>query len=108
MRKVPRAEAESMLAAGELRKLPERSGDIRLIEIEGIDRNACGGTHLHSTGQIGALLLRGTEKVSRGVRVEFVCGLRAVRTARADAAILSQITAALSAQAADIDQKSVV
>jgi alanyl-tRNA synthetase len=102
MRKVPRAEAESMLAAGELRKLPERSGDIRLIEIDGIDHNACGGTHLHSTGQIGVLLLRGTEKVSRGVRVEFVCGLRAVRTARSDATILSQITAALSAPAADI------
>jgi len=99
---VPRAEAESMLAAGDLRKLPERSGDIRLIEIEGVDRNACGGTHLCSTGQIGGLLLRGTEKVSRGVRVEFVCGLRAVRTARVDAAILTQLTAALSAPAADL------
>jgi len=102
MRSVARAEAESLLAAGQLRKLPERSGEIRLIEIDGIDRNACGGTHLHSTGQIGALLLRGAEKVSRGVRVEFVCGLRAVRTARADAAILGQITAALSAPAPDI------
>lgn len=102
VRKVPRAEADAMLAAGELRKLPERAGEIRLIEIDGIDRNACGGTHVRSTGQIGALLLRGTEKVSRGVRVEFVCGLRAVRTARADAAILSQLTAALSAGSADI------
>jgi alanyl-tRNA synthetase len=101
-RKIPRAEAEAMLAAGELRKLPERSGDIRLIEIEGIDRNACGGTHLHSTGQIGGLLLRGTEKVSRGVRVKFVCGLRAVRAARADSAILDQLTSALSAVPADM------
>jgi len=101
-RHVSRAEAESMLAAGELRKLPERSGDIRLIEIEGIDRNACGGTHLHSTGQIGGVLLRGTEKVSRGVRVQFVCGLRAVRTARADAAVLGQLTSGLSAAPADI------
>ncbi|HVT99888.1 MAG TPA: DHHA1 domain-containing protein [Acidobacteriaceae bacterium] len=102
MRYVPRAEAESMLAAGELRKLPDRSGDIRLVEIDGIDRNACGGTHLRSTGQIGGLLLRGTEKVSRGVRVSFVCGLRAVRAARADAGILAQLTSALSAAPADI------
>ena len=102
VRSVPRAEAESMLSAGNLRKLPERPGDIRLIEIEGIDRNACGGTHVHSTGQIGGLLLRGTEKVSRGVRVEFVCGLRAVRTARADAAVLGQLTSTLSAPAAEI------
>ena len=102
VRHVSRAEAESMLAAGHLRKLPERPGDIRLIEIEGIDTNACGGTHVRSTGQIGALLLRGAERVTRGVRVEFVCGLRAVRNARADAAIISQTTAALSVPAADI------
>ncbi|MFZ0272675.1 MAG: alanine--tRNA ligase-related protein [Acidobacteriaceae bacterium] len=102
VRKVARAEAEAMLAAGELRKLPERTGEIRLIEIDGIDRNACGGTHVRSTGQIGGLLLRGTEKVSRGVRVEFVCGQRAVRSARADATILSQLTTALSAAAADV------
>ncbi|HEY1501016.1 MAG TPA: DHHA1 domain-containing protein [Acidobacteriaceae bacterium] len=101
-RKVTRAEAEAMLAAGELRKLPERAGDIRLIEIDGIDRNACGGTHVRSTGQIGGLLLRGTEKVSRGVRVEFVCGLRAVHSARADAAILAQLTSTLSTLPADM------
>jgi len=95
-RTITRADAEAMLAAGELRKLPERPGEIRLIEIDALDRNACGGTHVRSTGQIGGLLLRGTEKVSRGVRVEFVCGLRAVRAARADAAIISQATAALS------------
>lgn len=99
---VARAEAESMLASGALRKLPDRSGDIRLIEIAGIEHNACGGTHVRSTGQIGGMLLRSTEKVSRGVRVEFVCGLRAVQTARADAAILARSTAALSVGAADI------
>ncbi|HEX4066768.1 MAG TPA: DHHA1 domain-containing protein [Acidobacteriaceae bacterium] len=97
-----RAEAESLLAAGELRKLPDRSGDMRLIEIPDLDRNACGGTHVRSTGQIGGMLLRGVEKVSRGVRVTFVCGLRAVRAARADAAILAQLTTALSVGAGDI------
>jgi alanyl-tRNA synthetase len=101
-RNVSHPEAESMLASGDLRKLPDRPGDIRIIEIAGIDRNACGGTHVRSTGQIGSLLLRGTEKVSRGYRVEFVCGLRAVHAARADAAILSQATTALSVGAADI------
>ncbi len=102
MRLVARAEAETMLAAGDLRKLPERAGEIRIVEIADCDRNACGGTHVRSTGQIGGLLLRGTEKVSRGMRVEFVCGLRAVRAAHADAAILAQTCAALSAGAPDI------
>src|SRR5579875_1079321 len=102
VRYVSRAEAESMMASGALRKLPERSGDMRLIEIAGIEHNACGGTHVRSTGQIGGLLIRGTEKVTRGTRVEFVCGLRAVRAARADAAVLARATAALSVGAADI------
>ena len=101
-RSVPRSEAERMLAAGELRKLPDREGTIRLIEIADCDRNACGGTHVRSTAQIGGLLVRGVEKVSRGVRVEFVCGLRAIRAARADAAILSETAGLLSSGAPDV------
>ena len=102
VRNIPRAQAEAMLASGGLRKLPDREGQIRVVEIEGWDTNACGGTHVRSTGQIGGLLIRGTEKVSRGMRIEFLCGLRAVRAARADAAILSQASAALSSGAAEI------
>ena len=90
IRTVSRSEAESLLAAGQLRKLPERDGDIRLIEIEGVDLNACGGTHLRSTGQIGGLVLRSTEKVRQGLRVEFVCGLRAVAAARRDFGVLDR------------------
>lgn len=96
VRKVKRAKAEALLAAGELRKLPERRGSIRLIEIDDYDLNACGGTHVRSTGQIGSLLVRGVEKVSRGFRVSFVCGLRAVAAARHDLAILNRATALLS------------
>jgi alanyl-tRNA synthetase len=99
---VSRDEAESMLAAGELRKLPDREGEIRLIDIAGCDRNACGGTHVRSTGQIGGLMLRGIEKVSRGVRVEFVCGLRAIRAARRDAAILGETAGLVSTGAPEL------
>ncbi len=99
---VARAEAETMLAAGVLRKLPEREGEIRLVTIADCDRNACGGTHVRSTGQIGGLHVRSVEKVSRGARVEFVCGLRAVRSARADLALLSEAAGALSVGAVDV------
>jgi alanyl-tRNA synthetase len=102
IRIVSHEEAEAMLAAGKLRKLPERAGAIRLIEIEDYDLNACGGTHVRSTGQIGSLLIRGVEKVSRGVRIEFVCGLRAVAAARRDNALLTQAAALVSAGAADL------
>lgn len=102
VRYVERGEAEAMLAAGELRKLPERKGAIRLIDIADCDVNACGGTHVRSTGQIGGLMLRKVEKVSRGVRVEFVCGLRAVQTARRDAALLTETSAQLSTGMAEL------
>ncbi len=101
-RLISRAEAEGMLSAGELRKLPERQGSIRLIEIRDCDVNACGGTHVRSTGQIGGLLLRGVEKVSRGTRIEFVCGMRAVGAARADAAVLAEAAAMLSSGVSEL------
>ena len=67
-----------------LRRSPARQGELRLIEIEEFDRCACGGTHVARTGQIGLVLLRGTEKLRGQVRVEFVCGGRALAAARAD------------------------
>ncbi|HET8638367.1 MAG TPA: DHHA1 domain-containing protein [Acidobacteriaceae bacterium] len=102
VRVVNRPEAEALLAAGKLRKLPQRMGDIRLIEIADYDLNACGGTHVCSTGQIGGLLVRGVEKVSRGFRVSFVCGLRAAAAARRDFDVLTRASAALSAGADEI------
>jgi alanyl-tRNA synthetase len=102
IRMLPRKEAEALLASGELRKLPERDGELRIIEIEEYDRNACGGTHVRSTGQIGSLLIRGTEKVSRGLRVSYACGLRAVKAARRDAGTLGVVAARLSVGALEV------
>ena len=101
-RDLPRGEAEAMLAAGQLRKLPDRQGTIRVIDIAYYDKNACGGTHVRSTGQIGGLQVRAVERVSRGVRIEFVCGLRAVRAVRADLAILRETSALLSTRATEL------
>jgi alanyl-tRNA synthetase len=76
-----------------VRKLPTREGKIRLIDMADFDLNACGGTHVRSLGQIGCILVRKTEKVKQGVRVEFVCGLRAVKTARSDFSTLTEAAA---------------
>ncbi len=56
-----------------------------------LDVNACGGTHVSSTSQIGAVLLRGTERVRQSIRVSFLCGGRAIAAARADDALLTQL-----------------
>jgi len=80
-----------------LRKPSERTGPLRIISIEGLDRSACGGTHVRSTGEIGPILIRKLDKMRGNVRVEFVCGLRAVRRARADLDTLSRIARGFSA-----------
>jgi alanyl-tRNA synthetase len=87
-----------------LRKPTEREGTIRVISIEGLDRSACGGTHLRSTGEVGAILLRKTERVKRGVRLEFLCGSRAVRGARNDYDLLASLAAEFSASAQEVPQ----
>jgi len=102
VRYVSRAEAEKL----GLRKLPPAERDeLRLIEIADFDLSACGGTHVGSSGQIGSILLRKTEKVRQGTRVEFVCGNRAVRMARRDYSALTEAAALFSAQLWDVPEQ---
>jgi alanyl-tRNA synthetase len=61
-----------------LRKRPAREGTLRLVEVEGFDLSACGGTHVARTGAIGAIAVGGWERFKGGTRVEFLCGGRAL------------------------------
>ncbi|PYR52707.1 MAG: hypothetical protein DMF89_02000 [Acidobacteria bacterium] len=61
-----------------LRKEPTRDGILRLIEVEDFDLSACGGTHVNRTGAIGVIAINGSERCKGGLRVEFVCGGRAL------------------------------
>jgi alanyl-tRNA synthetase len=89
-----------------LRKLPpKQTGDLRLIDITDFDLTACGGTHVRATGQIGSILLRKIEKVKQGVRVEFVCGLRSVNTARRDYTTLTEAAALYSSHIYDLPEQ---
>jgi alanyl-tRNA synthetase len=82
----PAAEAQQL----DLRKPTFREGDIRLVEVEGFDLSACGGTHVSGTGGVGVICVRKVERAKGLTRVEFVCGGRAQRRARQDFAILSE------------------
>ena len=89
-----------------VRKIPLAEREkLRLIDVRDFDLNACGGTHVRSTGQIGSILLRKTEKVKQGVRVEFVCGLRAVRTARRDFETLTEAASVFSTHIWEVQQQ---
>jgi alanyl-tRNA synthetase len=92
---------EDAASAVGLRKASDRGGTLRIVSIDAIDRSACGGTHVRSTAEIGPILLRSVEKVRKTTRVEFICGLRAVRRARGDYESLTRIAASLSASLAD-------
>ena len=87
---------EDASSATGLRKPSSRSGAIRIVSIEGLDRSACGGTHVTATGAIGALLVRKVERVRKGVRLEFLCGLRAIGRSRLEFNVLSNLATELS------------
>ena len=65
-------------AALPLRKEPTREGTLRLIDIDGFDLSACGGTHVARTGAIGVIAIGAVERFKGGQRVEFFCGGRAL------------------------------
>lgn len=47
----------------ELRKSPQVEGVLRIVEVEGFDRQACCGTHPRNSSEVGPILVRGTERV---------------------------------------------
>ena len=57
-----------------LRKVPDRSGTIRVIKTGEFDYSACGGTHCDTTAQVGTLEFAGIEKMRGRVLVRFLAG----------------------------------
>jgi alanyl-tRNA synthetase len=59
------------------RGLPEgHAGPVRLVEIEGLDLNTCGGTHVERLGEIQAIAIVGAEAARGGARIRFLAGDR--------------------------------
>ena len=79
-----------------LRKASERQGTLRIVSIEGVDRSACGGTHVRSTSEIGLIQIRKLDKIRGNVRLEFVCGDRALSRVREDYRLLVHLSRTLA------------
>jgi alanyl-tRNA synthetase len=88
-------DADAAITRG-LRKPPARRGEIRVIAIEGIDRSACGGTHVHSTAAIGAIVVQGVERIRGHLRVGFLAGSRVLALVHEREALLSGLAEAVS------------
>jgi alanyl-tRNA synthetase len=87
--------AEELAAAG-VRKTVERSGTLRAIEIEALELQPCGGTHVQRTGQIGMIFVRSVSRIRQDWRVEFACGRRTERLAQTDFATLGAVAQRLN------------
>jgi alanyl-tRNA synthetase len=69
---------EEEAARVRFRKEPARRGVLRVVEVEGYDTSACGGTHVARTGAVGIVAVASWERFKGATRIEFVCGGRAL------------------------------
>ncbi|SYZ73259.1 putative Alanyl-tRNA synthetase [Candidatus Zixiibacteriota bacterium] len=61
-----------------VRKIPDREGKFRIIQIGDFDFTACGGTHCRNTGEVGLVKIVGQEKLRGHLRVIFLAGGKAI------------------------------
>jgi len=79
--------------------------ELRIIEIPGIDTEACGGTHAHSTGDLGYIKILGAERIQDGiVRLVLTAGKKAVASSQHQYHLLSQSSETFSVQRDDLPQ----
>ena len=95
---VPREEALRF----PLRKPPDVEGLVRVVEIGAYDWSACGGTHVHRSGEVGLIAILGTERYKGGTRVSFVAGRRALRRLRQRSDILRDACLEFTAGESDL------
>lgn len=72
------------------------SNNVRIVNIDGWDVEACGGTHVNKTGEIGLIKILKTERIQDGaVRLEFVSGNNALQYIQSQDSQLHQIAQSL-------------
>ncbi len=92
----------------ELEMIPYRSkkeleGKVRIITIGNADICACCGTHVAYTGEIGLVKILSSVKHKDGVRIELLCGNRALQFIRKEHEEVQNISNSLSAKVLEID-----
>lgn len=86
-----------------LRKVSEKvTGAIRVVDVGGFDVTACGGTHVAQTGEIGLLKVIRTDKKGDKLRIEFLCGQRAMADYRTKNDLLLNLSTSLTTGITDI------
>jgi alanyl-tRNA synthetase len=87
-----------------LRKIPDVEDDqLRIIEIADYDMTACGGTHVAHTGEVGLIKIVKLERRKEELRIEFLCGRRALKDYRQKNRIVNQLANELTTGYAEIE-----
>lgn len=81
----------------EYRSKIEIEGQVRIVTIPGYDVCACCAPHVKRTGEIGLLKVLNVQSYKGGVRISILCGFRALEEFRKKAAVISELSAKLSA-----------
>jgi alanyl-tRNA synthetase len=69
-------------------------------------RELCGGTHVHSSGEVGAIVITGETSIGAGLRrLEAVTGAAAAERLRSHEDTLARLSAALNAPAAEVESR---
>lgn len=74
---------------------PKARGRLRIVEVVGFDRSACGGTHVRRTGEVGPIRIVKLERRGGETRVSFLCGWRALRDDQNKRRLLAEAAGAL-------------
>lgn len=102
---IPRAEADSSHGFSIYQGGPPKHDMIRLVNIEGHDLQACGGTHVRKTSEIGEIRIVRSSQVQDGVeRLVVMAGEAAREHARVQSELLSQSADILGVQPHDLPQ----
>ena len=92
------------LAAMDYRSKLELTENVRIVEIEGIDRCACCAPHMKYTGQIGLIKLIEHSRHRGGVRVTLACGMDALNYVNQIQSSAFAVSRLLSAKRHEIDK----
>jgi alanyl-tRNA synthetase len=102
---IPRAEADSTHGFSIYQGGPPKHDMIRLVNIEGHDLQACGGTHVSKTSEIGEIRIVRSSQVQDGVeRLVVMAGEAAREHARVQSKLLSESADILGVQPHDLPQ----
>lgn len=93
---------EAELKTLEYRSKLELTENVRIVEIEGVDRCACCAPHVSLTGEVGVIKILDCMRHRGGVRVSLVCGMDALDDYRKRQESVTAVSQALSAKRGEI------